>query len=177
MLVALRPPVRLQGPRPVSHSDFAFLDGRFTPDMVFMEIGAADCKLALRAAGYVERVYAIDVSGHFVQNVLVPVNLRLVLCDGVRIPVPEASVDLAWSGVFMDQLHADDALRHLEAVHRALAAGGEYVCRTNGPLDALRRRMLAAGFAEVRYYAGGTRIPAAFSSLIPQNLLRIGAIK
>ena len=177
MLVALRPPVRLQGPRPDAHSDFAFLDGRFTPDMVFMEIGAADCRLALRAAGYVERVYAIDVSGHFVQNVLVPVNLRLVLCDGVRIPVPEASVHLAWSGAFMDQLHADDAGQHLAAVHRALAADGEYVCRTNGSVDALRHRVLAAGFADVRYYAGGTRIPAAFSSLIPQNLLRLGAVK
>lgn len=177
MLVALRPPVRFQAPRRDSHSDFAFLDARFTPDMVFMEVGAADCRLALRAAGYVERVYAIDVSGHFVQNVLVPVNLRLVLCDGVRIPVPEGSVDLAWSGAFMDQLHPEDAGQHLAGVHRALAAGGEYLCRTNGPVEERRRRLLVAGFAEVRYYAGGTRIPAAFSSLIPQNLLRIGAIK
>jgi SAM-dependent methyltransferase len=177
MLVALRPPVRFQEPRRDSHSDFAFLDARFTPDSVFMEIGAASCKLALRAAGYVERVYAIDVSGHFVQNVLVPVNLRLVLCDGVRIPVPEGTVDLAWSGAFMDQLHPDDAGQHLASVHRALAPSGEYVIRTSQSIDETRKRLLVAGFAEVRYYAGGTRIPAAFSPLIPQNLLRIGAIK
>jgi SAM-dependent methyltransferase len=175
MLVALRPPVRLDA-RP-RDNDFAFLDARFTPDMVFMEVGAADCKLALRAAGYVERVYAIDVSGRFVQNVLVPVNLRLVLCDGVRIPVPQGSVDLAWSGAFLDQLHPEDAEQHLANAHRALAAGGEYVCRTERPVEELRKRLLAAGFAQLRYYAGGTRIPAAFSPLIPQNLLRIGAIK
>ena len=175
MLVALRPPVRLDASS--RDHDFAFLDARFTPDTVFMEIGAASCKLALRAAGYVERVYAIDVSGHFVQNVLVPVNLRLVLCDGVRIPVPEGTVDLAWSGAFVDQLHAHDAEQHLASVHRALAAGGEYLCRTLGSIEQMRKRLLGAGFAEVRYYAGGTRIPAAFSSLIPQNLLRIGAIK
>jgi SAM-dependent methyltransferase len=175
MLVALRPPVRLDA-RPRDH-DFAFLDARFTPNTVFMEIGAADCKLALRAAGYVERVYAIDVSGHFVQHLLVPVNLRLVLCDGVRIPVPQACVDLAWGGAFLDQLHTDDLEQHLEGVLRALVPGGEYLCRTDKPVDEMRKRFLVAGFSEVRYYAGGARIPAAFSSLIPQNLLRIGAIK
>jgi SAM-dependent methyltransferase len=174
MLVALRPPVRLDA-SPRDH-DFAFLDARFTPDTVFMEIGAASCRLALRAAGYVERVYAIDVSGHFVQNVLVPVNLRLVLCDGVRIPVPEATVDLAWGGAFVDQLHPDDVEQHLASVHRTLAPGGEYLLRTRNPVE-MRRRLPMAGFAEVRCYAGGTRIPAAFSSLIPQNLLRIGAVK
>lgn len=177
MLVALRAPVRLEPSRGGWDSDFAFLDARFTPDTVFMEVGAADCRLALRAAGYVERVYAIDVSGRFVQNVLVPVNLRLVLCDGVRIPVPQGTVDLAWSGAFVDQLHPEDAAQHLENVHRALAAGGEYLCRTARSVDELRERLLAAGFAHLRYYAGGTRIPAAFSSLIPQSLLRIGAIK
>ena len=175
MLVALRPPVRLDT-RP-RDTDFSFLDTRFTPTTVFMEIGAADCRLALRAAGYVERVYAIDVSGHFVQNVLVPLNLRLVLCDGVRIPVPQDSVDLAWSGAFMDQLHADDVEQHLASVLRAIAPGGEYLCRTGGSVDEMRKRLLCAGFSEVRCYAGGTRIPTAFSSLIPQNLLRIGAIK
>lgn len=175
MLVALRPPVRLDA-RP-RDNDFAFLDARFTPNTVFMEIGAADCRLALRSAGYVERVYAIDVSGHFVHNLLVPVNLRLVLCDGVRIPVPQACVDLAWSGAFLDQLHPHDVEQHLGSVRRALVPGGEYLCRTGKPLDEVRKRFLAAGFSDVRYYAGGTRIPAAFHSLIPQNLLRIGAVK
>ena len=148
MLVALRPPVRLDA-SPRDH-DFAFLDARFTPDTVFMEIGAASCKLALRAAGYVERVYAIDVSGHFVHNVLVPVNLRLVLCDGVRIPVPDGSVDLAWGGAFIDHLHPDDAAAHLRSVHRTLAAKGEYLFTTQQPAGAVRQRLLAAGFSTVR---------------------------
>jgi SAM-dependent methyltransferase len=114
-----------------------------------MEIGAADCTLALRAAGYIERVYAIDVSGRFLQSVLVPLNLRLVLCDGVRIPVPASSVDIAWSGEFMEHLHPDDAREHLASVRRSLVPGGEYICVTSSPRE-LRRRMLAAGFSAVR---------------------------
>ena len=126
-----------------------FVERRFTPRTVFMEIGAADCSFALRAAGYVERVYAIDVSGRFLQSVLAPLNLRLVLCDGVRIPVPESSVDIAWSGHFMAHLHPDDACTHLENVRRALVPGGEYLCETAAPRE-LRRRMLVAGFSIVR---------------------------
>ncbi|HEY8249908.1 MAG TPA: class I SAM-dependent methyltransferase [Burkholderiales bacterium] len=147
MLVALRPPVRFAFAK--SKREFGFLERRFTPRTVFMEIGGADCSFAVRAAGYVERVYAIDVSGRFLQSVAAPLNLKLVLCDGVRIPVPEAAVDIAWSGAFMDHLHPDDATGHLRNVRRALADGGEYLCETASPQET-RRRMLAAGFCAVR---------------------------
>ena len=171
----LRLPVRFPPGKPHSSHDFAFLERRFTPRTVFMEVGAADCDLALPAASYVERVYAIDVSGHFIQNVLVPCNVRLVLCDGVRIPVPEASVDLAWGGAFMDYLHPDDAHEHLRNVWRALVPGGEYLCRTAGAPRELAQRMIDAGFLRVRYYAGNLRFPGA--SVLPPGLLRIAAIK
>jgi len=171
----LRLPVRFHPNKPHSSHEFAFLERRFTPRTVFMEVGAADCDLALQAASYVERVYAIDVSGHFIQNVLVPCNLRLVLCDGVRIPVPAASVDVAWGGAFMDQLHPDDADEHLRNVRRALVPGGEYVCRTGGSPREVAERMIAAGFLRVRYYAGNLRVPGF--SVLPSSLLRIAAIK
>jgi len=171
----LRLPVRFHPGKPHSSHEFAFLERRFTPRTVFMEVGAADCDLALQAASYVERVYAIDVSGHFIQNVLVPCNLRLVLCDGVRIPVPAASVDVAWGGAFMDQLHPDDADEHLRNVRRALVPGGEYVCRTGGSPREVAERMIAAGFLRVRYYAGNLRVPGF--SVLPSSLLRIAAIK
>jgi SAM-dependent methyltransferase len=176
MLVALRPPVRFSPPEKPKQ-EFAFLERRFTPRTVFMEIGAADCDLALKAAGYVERVYAIDVSGRFLQTVLAPVNLRLVLCDGVRIPVPAALVDVAWSGAFIDHLHPDDAREHLQSVHRSLVQGGEYVCCTRRPLPELRARMLEAGFARVSCYAGAARVPWATHSFWPRNLLRVCALK
>ena len=115
-----------------------------------MEIGSS---FALRAAAYVERVYAVDISGRLLQNVLVPCNVRLVLGDGVHIPVPEASVDLAWGGAFMDRLDAGDAAEHLRSVRRTLAPGGEYICRTRSP-----ERLLEAGFSSVRSYFGLARL-------------------
>ena len=128
----------------------SFLEKQFTLRTVFMEIGAADCSFALRAAGYTERVYAIDVSGCFLQSVTPPPNLRLVLCDGVRIPLPESSVDLAWGGNFIDHLHPDDAARHLQSVRRSLVSGGEYLFTTQQPVGQVRRRLFGAGFSTVR---------------------------
>jgi ubiquinone/menaquinone biosynthesis C-methylase UbiE len=171
----LRLPVRFHPGKSRSNHEYAFLERRFTPRTIFMEVGAADCDLALHAASYVERVYAVDVSGHFIQNVLVPCNVRLVLCDGVRIPVPAASVDVAWGGAFMDQLHSDDADAHLKSVRRALVPGGEYVCRTGGSPREVAQRMIAAGFLRVRYYAGNLRVPGF--SVLPSSLVRIAAIK
>ena len=130
--------------------DLSFLEKRFTPRTVYMEVGAGTCAFALRAASHVERVYAIDVSGHFLHTIAAPLNLKLVLCDGVRIPVPDGSVDLAWSGAFMDHLHPDDAATHLRSVHRTLAAKGEYLFATRQRAGVVRERLLAAGFSGVR---------------------------
>jgi SAM-dependent methyltransferase len=165
-------PKRLQRREINSHGEFASLARRFTPRTVFMDIGSPDCELALQAASYVERVYAIDVSGRFLQSVLVPLNLRLVLCGGVRIPVPEASVDVAFSGGFIDQLHPHHAAEHLKSVLRTLAAGGAYLCKTNFPIE-LRKAMRAAGFGTVACYAGAVRVPWALAGLVPEHLRSI----
>ncbi len=146
---ALRSPLRFQsGKKP--DDPFAFLESRFTPRSVFMEIGSPDAALALRAAGYVERVYSIDVAGHLMQNLRVPCNLRVVLCDGIHIPLPESAIDLAWGGEFMDHLHAGDAAAHLESVRGGLVAGGEYHFTTQQPALEVRKRLFAAGFSAVR---------------------------
>ena len=176
MLVALRAPLRLPTAQPARDRVFGFLAKRFTPHTIFMEIGGAGYELALRAAGYVERVYAIDVSGQLLKDVLVPCNVRLVLCDGVRIPVPVASIDVAWSGDFVDRLHPDDAREHLVAVRRSLADGGEYLCSSANPA---RRRasLVEAGFARVSCYLGAVRIPWAAAGLLTGKLLRISALR
>ncbi len=147
--IALRAPIRL-GTRKKSADPYAMLEARFTPRTVFMEIGSPDAALALRAASYVERVYSIDVSGHLVQNLRAPCNLRVVLCDGIRIPLPAAAIDIAWSGDFMDHLHADDALEHMESVRSGLVDAGEYHFTTQQPAMEVRRRLFAAGFSAVR---------------------------
>jgi hypothetical protein len=146
---APRSPLRLQSGRK-PEDPFALLESRFTPRTVFMEVGSADASLALQAAGYVERVYSIDVSGHLVQNLRAPGNLRVVLCDGIHIPLPEAAIDIAWGGDFMDQLHPADSLLHLKSVRHGLVNAGEYHFTTQQPAMEVRRRLFAAGFSAVR---------------------------
>jgi hypothetical protein len=157
-------------------NSFGFLARRFTPRTIFMEIGAAGCELALRAAGYVERVYSIVVSGQVLQNVLVPCNLRLVLCDGVHIPVPPASIDLAWGGGFLDHLHPGEAREHLAAIQRGLVAGGEYLCTSANP-GRLRGLLLEAGFPRVACYVGALRAPWPLAARFPAKLVRLSAIR
>jgi len=150
---ALRAPLGFgSGKKP--DDPYTMLEARFTPRTVFMEIGSpADGEmrsLALRAASYVERVYSIDVSGELLQSLRAPCNLRVIVCDGVRIPVPEATVDIAWSGDFMDRLPAGQAGAHLQSVHRGLQRGGEYLFTTQQPVAEVRKRLFAAGFSVVR---------------------------
>ena len=147
---ALRSPVGFETGKKKPEDPYAYLESRFTPRTVFMEIGSPDSSLALRAASYVERVYSIDVSGQLLQTVRAPCNLRVVLCDGVRIPVPEATIDIAWSGDFMDHLHADDAIEHMENVRRGLVNAGEYHFTTEQAVKEVRKRLFAAGFSVVR---------------------------
>lgn len=161
-------PRRLQRGSHRPHRDFAFLQRFFTARTVFMEVGAADCELALQAAGYAERVYAVDVSGRLLESVLMPCNLRLVLCDGVHMPLPEASIDVAWSGRFLEQLLPDEQLEHLKGVRRALLQGGVYFSAVEGPF-------LQAGFSAVHCYAGRVRIPRAAAPFVPKNKLRYAA--
>ena len=128
---------------------YAMLEARFTPRTVFMEIGSADATLAARAASYVERVYSIQVDP-MQQSVRAFCNLRPVLCDGVRIPVPEATIDIAWSGDFVDRLQPGAEAEHLQSVRRGLVSGGEYLFTTRQPVAEVRKRLFAAGFSVVR---------------------------
>jgi hypothetical protein len=146
---ALRGPLRFSAGKKTPSDPFEMLEARFTPRTVYMDI-AGDGSIAQRAAGYVERVYAIDVSGQLLHNLRAPSNLRTVLCGGISIPVPEASVDIAWSGDFMDHLPAEDATAHMESVRRSLVDGGEYLFTTAQPVAEVRRRLFAAGFSVVR---------------------------
>ena len=88
---------------------FNFLRRFFTPTTVFMEAGF--CEIALRAASWVDRVYAIDVPPSIVRNVVPPSNMRL------EHAVPDNSVHVAYSE------HECD----VERVYRALVPGGMFL--------------------------------------------------
>ena len=59
-----------------------------------------------------------------------------------RIPVPDGSVDVAYSNQLMEHLHPDDAVEQLAQIFRALRQGAAYICitpnRLCGPHDISR---------------------------------------
>ena len=145
---------------------FQFLLRFFTPRTVFMHLGAGDCSLALRAASYVERVYALDASREVLCGVRLPCNLRLAR----ELPVEER-VDVAFA-----TRGPGDGSAALDGICRSLAPGGSYFC--TGPVRRTRRRLLDAGFSQVRFYAGTLRIPYSAARLLePWVELRIGGVK
>ena len=159
-------------------NQISFLHRFIGPQTVFAEIGAGDCALALRMTERCKRVYAIDVSAQIVPNVRTPGNFELTLSDGCNIPLPEASIDVAFSDQLMEHLHPDDAYKQLTNIYRSLAPKGVYVCvtpnRLYGPRDIsgyfddvatgfhlreysareIRQLLLEVGFNKVCFYAG-----------------------
>lgn len=117
--------------------------GRFLmPGMTVLEVGPGDCAFAFELARRVRQVYGVDVDAVASRNSRAPANFRLLMSDGVSVPVPPASVDLAYSNQLMEHLHPDDAQEQLRNIYAALAPGGVYVCltpnRLNGPHDISR---------------------------------------
>jgi SAM-dependent methyltransferase len=168
--------------------------GRFLKrDSVFMEIGAGDCAVSVRAAGLVKRVHAVEVSEEIVAQVRAPQNLEIVLCDGLRIPLAPGSVDVAFSDQLMEHLHPEDAALQLASIYRCLSPGGTYLCvtpnRLYGPRDIsayfdrvatglhlkeysardILKVLRSAGFSSVSFYAGARgvfiRMPYAVLAL------------
>ncbi len=109
------------------------------PQTTYLEIGAGNCVLALEAAKRVAQVYAVDVSVEVTADNIFPKNFTLSISDGLSIPVPEGSIDLAFSNQLMEHLHPDDAAEQLSNIYRALKPGGRYICITpnhwSGPHD------------------------------------------
>jgi SAM-dependent methyltransferase len=117
------------------------------------------------------------VSEQITRGVAPLANFKLLLSDGCSIPVPEGSIDVAYSNQLMEHLHPEDASEQLRNIYRSLAPGGIYVCitpnRVYGPCDIskyfdeiatgfhlreytareMRQLLIGAGFAHVRFYA------------------------
>jgi SAM-dependent methyltransferase len=108
-------------------------------DATYLEIGPGDCSLAIEVARLVRKVYAVDVSREITKEVELPDNVELIISDGSSIPVPQSSVDLAYSDQLMEHLHPEDAIDQVRNVYNALAPGGRYICitpnRLSGPHD------------------------------------------
>ena len=128
-----------------------FLRRFLKPDDTFLEVGPGDCALSFAVAAQVKRVFAVDVSSKITDNARQPSNFQLILSDGCAIPLPAESVQVAYSNQLMEHLHPEDAFEQLQAIYRALAPGGIYICitpnRVGGPYDISRHfDKVATGF-------------------------------
>ena len=162
---------RLGKAEPRSHDaerELKGLAGSLELTSVFLEIGAGDCSLARRAAGYVDRVYALDVSEDLMGRLSGPSNLVRMMHDGVRIPLPEAVVDVAFSRQLV--------ISQLPGICNALKDGGVYYTASKGPASELRRVFLDAGFSQIKFYVGAVRIPYVLAMAL-DDVFRIVAVK
>jgi SAM-dependent methyltransferase len=166
----------------------------------YLEIGCGDAAVTFAMASHVRQAFGLDVTDALIHHTTAPENFRFLRTDGVHIPLPAASVDLAYSNQLMEHLHPDDAEAQLREVARVLAPGGLYLCRTpnrlTGPHDisayfdyqatgfhlreydyrSLRRLMKASGFASVRFVVGGRRrlpMPYALAAVMETGLDRL----
>jgi SAM-dependent methyltransferase len=137
-------PLHLQRHDPVAtaasvHSSRRFIDPYLRPDSVFLEVGAGDAALSISVATDVAQVFAIEVSAEKANDRSIPVNMAFVITDGLGIPVPAGSIDVAFSNQVMEHLHPEDAKEQLQNIYRSLKPGAPYVCLTpnylNGPHD------------------------------------------
>ncbi|MGQ0540437.1 MAG: class I SAM-dependent methyltransferase [Blastocatellia bacterium] len=122
--------------------EMGYLRDFLRKDSTYLEVGPGDCLAALEVAKEVRHVYAIDVSNEVTKRIEALPNFELILSDGVSVPVPENSIDIAYSNQLMEHLHPDDAIAQLKNLFRSLKPGAVYLCitpnRLSGPHDISR---------------------------------------
>lgn len=113
-----------------------------TPDTIFLEVGAGDCALPLLIAPMVRKAYGLEVSAELTQGRENTEKFQVLLSNGCDIPLPDNSVDLAFSYQVIEHIHPDDVVDQLKGLYRVLKPGGIYYCitpnRLYGPNDISR---------------------------------------
>jgi SAM-dependent methyltransferase len=119
-----------------------FIKPFLSQDVSFLEVGPGDCALSFEVAKFVRQVYAIDVSDEITKSLTQPPNFHLILSDGSSVPLPQNSINVAYSHQLMEHLHPEDAFEQLKNIYNTLVPGGVYICitpnRLSGPHDISR---------------------------------------
>jgi SAM-dependent methyltransferase len=173
----------------VVESKMKFLRPFLTEDSTFMEVGPGDCALSYEVTKFVKQVYAVDVSDEISKGLTPTDNFQLILSDGCSIPIPQDSVNVAYSNQLMEHLHPNDAFDQLQNIYNTLVPGGIYICitpnRLSGPHDVskyfdviatgfhLREYTISelsmlfrkVGFSKVRVYVGAKGIYRRFPAI------------
>jgi SAM-dependent methyltransferase len=104
-----------------------------------LEIGAGDCSLSLNVATKVRKVYALEVSEEITRGVSPTSAFEVIYSDGCSIPLPDRTIEVAYSNQVMEHVHPDDAVEQLQNIYKVLTPGGVYICitpnRLAGPHD------------------------------------------
>ncbi|MFH1226679.1 MAG: class I SAM-dependent methyltransferase [Planctomycetota bacterium] len=130
-----------------------------TPETVFLEVGAGNCKLCFEVSPRVKQVYAVEASAEIALHPKYPDNLKLIISDATKLDVADGSVDVIFSRHLIEHMHPEDGLEHLRAACRALKPGGVYICATPnrifGPHDASRGFNAEATGLHLKEYSYG----------------------
>jgi len=125
-------------------------------EKTFLEIGPGNCSLLFNVSKLVKEAFGVDVSTEIIKELSFPLNAHLLLSDGRNIPLPDDSVDVAFSHQFIEHLHQEDAIVHLENVYKVLKINGVYICITpnkiTGPHDISRHYDRIATCFHLREY-------------------------
>jgi SAM-dependent methyltransferase len=121
----------------------AILRDHIGPKTTLLEFAPGDCRLAYEACKHVSKVIGVDISDQSKEEEVPPENFELVVYDGYNLDgVADNSVDVAFSYQFLEHLHPDDFLPHMEMALRVLKPGGAYIFDTphafSGPHDISR---------------------------------------
>jgi SAM-dependent methyltransferase len=110
----------------------------------FLEVGAGDGAVAKALSTCVSTSLALDVTDATASATTANFDFRTF--DGFNFPLPNGSIDLAYSKDVVEHLHPEDLHDHLASLRNVLAPGALYICvtpnRLSGPHD------ISRGFSE-----------------------------
>jgi SAM-dependent methyltransferase len=113
-----------------------------TPNTTFLEVGAGDCALPRLVAPLVRKAYGLEVSEELTRGIQNTEKFQVLLSNGCEIPLPDNTIDVAYSFQVMEHIHPDDAIDQLKDLYRVLKPSGLYYCitpnRLYGPNDISR---------------------------------------
>ncbi|MFK7933130.1 MAG: class I SAM-dependent methyltransferase [Saprospiraceae bacterium] len=115
------------------------LQPQLNSDAVIMEIGGGDGSLGMLLAAQVKKMIIVESIDEIAATSFPPKNFQLLLKDTPPYPFEDTTFNLIFSVHFLEHIHPDDAVAHLQEVFRLLKKGGAYVCftpnRLLGPHD------------------------------------------
>lgn len=113
-----------------------------SPGVDFVEFGAGDGEFCRVMSSSVRSVTALEVCEQTDTSPADGGDVRWVYYDGLQIPLPDASFDVAFSYQVLEHIHPDDVEIHMREAARMLRPGGVYVLSTphalSGPHDISR---------------------------------------